>query len=99
MKNYLVIVEKAPNNFGAFSPDVLGCVSSGVSVEETLAEFREALRAHFEMMIESGEDIPEARAAEYHVATYRNEGIELYNPEFIWAFIPAEDVMPEFHLA
>ncbi len=99
MKNYLVIIEKAPNNYGAFSPDVLGCVSSGNTVEETLKEFREALQTHFEMMLESGENIPEPHAAEEHVAAYRTEGVELYNPEFIWAFIPAEDVVPEFHAA
>jgi predicted RNase H-like HicB family nuclease len=99
MKTYLAIIEKAPNNYGAFSPDVLGCVSSGNTVEETIVCFREALQAHFEMMLESGEEIPEPRPVEEHVRTYHNEGVELYGPEFIWAFLPAEDVVPEHHYA
>ena len=84
MKTYLAIIEKAPNNYGAFSPDVLGCVSSGNTVEETVENFREALQSHFEMMMEDGENIPEPRPAEEHVAEYRSEGVELYGPEFIW---------------
>jgi predicted RNase H-like HicB family nuclease len=94
MKPYLVIIEKAPNNYGAFSPDVLGCVSSGATVEETLKEFREALQAHFELIVESGEEIPEPRPVEEHVAAYRAEGVELYGEEFILAFMPVEDVVP-----
>ncbi len=99
VKTYLVIIEKAPNNYGAFSPDVLGCVSSGNTVEETLAEFREALQAHIELMLESGEEIPEPRSVQEHILSYRSEGVELDGHEFIWAFIRAEDVVPELHLA
>ncbi|MFY8001699.1 MAG: type II toxin-antitoxin system HicB family antitoxin [Candidatus Kapaibacteriota bacterium] len=99
MNTYLVIIEKAVSNYGAFSPDVLGCVSSGTTVEETLKEFREALQGHFEMMLESGEEIPDPRPVQEHIASYRREGVELNGHEFIWAFISAEDVVPEFDLA
>jgi predicted RNase H-like HicB family nuclease len=52
VKMYLVLIEKAPHNFGAFSPDVPGCVSSGDTVEETVVYFREALQSHLEIMAE-----------------------------------------------
>jgi predicted RNase H-like HicB family nuclease len=99
MKTYLVIIEKAPNNYGAFSPDVLGCVSSGDTVEETLASFREALEGHFEILSEFGDEIPEPQPVETHVAAYRREGVELTAPEFIWAFLPADELLPHFELA
>lgn len=99
MKMYLTIIEKAPNNYGAFSPDVLGCVSSGQSVEETLQEFREALQAHFEMMLEYGEEIPEPRPVEEHIASYREDGVELTSPEFLWAFLSADELLPQLQLA
>jgi predicted RNase H-like HicB family nuclease len=83
IKTYLAIIERAPNNYGTFSSDVLGCVSSGNTVEETVENFREVLQSHFEMMLESGESIPEPRPAEEHVAAYRSEGTSLCEPEFI----------------
>jgi len=59
MKRYLVVVEKAPNNYGAYIPDVDGCVATGESVEETVRLLQEALVMHFELMAEDGETIPE----------------------------------------
>ncbi|MFI4991941.1 MAG: type II toxin-antitoxin system HicB family antitoxin [Solirubrobacterales bacterium] len=48
-----------PSNYGAYSPDVLGCVAVGDTIEECIAEMRSALAFHFESMIEDGEEIPE----------------------------------------
>jgi predicted RNase H-like HicB family nuclease len=48
-----------PTNYGAYSPDVLGCVAVGDTIEECIAEMRSALAAHFELMREYGEEIPE----------------------------------------
>lgn len=58
MIKYLVIVEKAGNNYSAYSPDVPGCVSAGDKVDETLAHFREALEMHLEGTLEDGDPIP-----------------------------------------
>jgi predicted RNase H-like HicB family nuclease len=46
-EKYLVVIESGPGNYGAYSPDVLGCVSVGDTFEETLSEFRSALAFHF----------------------------------------------------
>jgi predicted RNase H-like HicB family nuclease len=95
MKMYPGIIEKAPRNYGVFSPDVVGCVSSGATMEEAIENFREALQSHFEVMLDHGEFIPESQPVETHVTAYHAEGMELYSPEFIWMFIPADDVVPE----
>ena len=61
--HYLVIVEKGENNYAAFSPDVEGCVATGATVEETLAEMREALQFHFEGLTE----IPQPKGLRYYL--------------------------------
>jgi predicted RNase H-like HicB family nuclease len=98
MKTYLIVIEKAQGNYGAFSPDVLGCVTSGDTVDETVALMREALQGHLEMMVECGEEIPTPQPIEEHLASYRAEGVDLNSPEFVLAFIPVEDVVP-VHIA
>jgi predicted RNase H-like HicB family nuclease len=57
---YLILVGGGPpTNYGAWSPDVLGCVATSDTVEGCIAEMRSALAAHFEVMQEYGEEIPE----------------------------------------
>ena len=67
MQDYLIVLEASATGYGAFSPDVPGCIAVGKSVEETLAEMRSALAFHFEGMIEAGETLPEAQGLEHHV--------------------------------
>lgn len=59
MRSYPIIIEKAPNNYAAYSPDVPGCVATGNTVEGTIAEMREALAFHFESLRDYGDPIPE----------------------------------------
>ena len=60
---YLVIVEKAKNNYAAFSPDIPGCISTGKSIEDTLVEMRVALQFHFEGLNE----IPQPKGLRYYL--------------------------------
>lgn len=57
---YSILVEGGPpTNFSACSPDVLGCVATGKTIEECVAQLRSALAFHFEGMCANGEEIPE----------------------------------------
>jgi predicted RNase H-like HicB family nuclease len=57
---YLILVGGGPpTNYGAWSPDVLGCVATGNTVEECIAEMRSALGFHLESMVKDGEALPE----------------------------------------
>jgi len=60
---YLVIVEKAENNYAAFSPDVPGCVATGATVEETLNEMRSALEFHLEGL----DQLPQPKGLRYYL--------------------------------
>ena len=60
--NFLIIIEKAPNNYAAFSPDVLGCVSVADTPGEMREMIREALEFHLEGMLLDGHPTPEPTA-------------------------------------
>lgn len=61
MKKYAVVIERGPNNFSAFVPDLPGCISTGKTVEEIERNIREAIELHLEGLAEDGEPIPESR--------------------------------------
>jgi predicted RNase H-like HicB family nuclease len=55
---YAIVVEKTENNYSAYVPDLPGCVATGLTVEETEREIREAIEFHIEGLIEDGSPIP-----------------------------------------
>jgi predicted RNase H-like HicB family nuclease len=58
---YTVILEKEPTtDWGAYVPDLPGCVAVGATQEEVKALIREAIELHLRGMREDGEPIPEA---------------------------------------
>ena len=68
-ERYLILIEGgSPSNYGAWSPDVQGCVATGDTVEECVEEMRAALASHLELMHESGEAIPEPSGPGIYVA-------------------------------
>jgi len=56
---YAIVIEKAEGNYGAYVPDLPGCVATGQTVEETLQQIQEAIAFHLEGMLLHGEVIPE----------------------------------------
>lgn len=56
---YAIVIEKGPNNYSAYAPDVPGCVATGQTVEEIKRNMAEALALHFEGMQEDGDPVPE----------------------------------------
>jgi predicted RNase H-like HicB family nuclease len=55
---YAIIIEKGGQNYGAYVPDLPGCVATGKTVEDTVKLMREAIEFHLEGMRLSGEPIP-----------------------------------------
>ena len=58
MYRFLVIIEKGKQGFGAYSPDLPGCVAVGDTQEEVVENMREAIVMHLQGMIEDQEPIP-----------------------------------------
>jgi predicted RNase H-like HicB family nuclease len=59
MKRYAIVIDRSPNNYGAYVPDLPGCVATGQTIEETKRNIREAIAWHIEAMREDGEAVPE----------------------------------------
>jgi len=48
-ERYLILIEGGPpSNYSAWSPDLLGCVATGDTIDQTVAEMREAIAFHLE---------------------------------------------------
>jgi predicted RNase H-like HicB family nuclease len=59
MVRYAVIIEKAPDGgYGAYIPDLPGCVGMGNTKEETLENIAEAIQFHIEGMKAEGLPVP-----------------------------------------
>jgi predicted RNase H-like HicB family nuclease len=56
---YVVIIESGQNSYGAYVPDLPGCVAVATTKEEVLELIREAIELHLESMREEGISIPE----------------------------------------
>jgi predicted RNase H-like HicB family nuclease len=56
---YLIVIEKSDTGYSAYSPDLLGCVSTGDTREAAESSMREAVSFHIEGMREDGLEIPE----------------------------------------
>lgn len=56
---YAIVIEKAENNYAAYVPDLPGCVATGITLEETEEQIREAIAFHLKGMRDDGTTIPE----------------------------------------
>ena len=56
---YAVIVEEGESSFGAYAPDLPGCVAAAETKEEVLTLIQEAIEFHLEGLREDGQPIPE----------------------------------------
>ena len=59
MNKYLVIFEKAGENYSAYSPDIPGCIATGRTPDEVEKNIREAISFHIEELVKDGMPIPE----------------------------------------
>ena len=56
---YLVVIEKSDTGYGAYVPDLPGCVSVGDSTDEVTELISEAIKLHIEGLKEDGLPVPE----------------------------------------
>ncbi len=62
MMNYLVILEKGEEGWGAYSPDVPGCIATGKTREDAARQYKEALEFHIEGLRIEGLPLPVPRS-------------------------------------
>jgi len=47
-----VVIEKANGNYSTYSPDLLGCIATGKTIEEVKKSMEEAVKLHIEGLVE-----------------------------------------------
>jgi predicted RNase H-like HicB family nuclease len=72
---YLIVLEKSETGFSAYSPDVLGCVATGETLEETTESMGSALAWH----LADVDELPKPRGVDAYLDALRDsEGEEFY---------------------
>ena len=59
MTEYAVIIERGKEGFGAYVPDLPGCVAAADTRGEVERLIREAIAAHLAFLEQTGEPIPQ----------------------------------------
>ncbi len=62
MTQYLIVIEQTETGYSAYSPDLLGCVSTGATREEVKQNMREAVEFHLD-----GLEIPQPTTSSVYV--------------------------------
>lgn len=58
MMKYAVVVEKSETGYGAYIPDLPGCIAAGDSREEVVGLIHDAIEFHIEGLKAGGETVP-----------------------------------------
>ncbi|MGR3302566.1 MAG: type II toxin-antitoxin system HicB family antitoxin [Candidatus Scalindua sp.] len=56
---YAIVIEKGPENYSAYVPDLPGCVSTGSTIIEAEKNIKEAILFHIDGLKEDGLPVPE----------------------------------------
>jgi len=56
---YAVVIEKGANGYGAYVPDLPGCIAAARSRDEVVKLIHDAVAFHIEGLKEDGEPVPE----------------------------------------
>jgi predicted RNase H-like HicB family nuclease len=56
---YLIMIEKVNQNYGAYVPDLPGCVASGKTADDTRKALKEAINMHLKGLVADGLPIPQ----------------------------------------
>jgi predicted RNase H-like HicB family nuclease len=64
---YAVIIEEGENSFGAYVPDLPGCVAAAETREEVVRLIQEAIDFHIEGLREDGRPVPEPSSSVEYV--------------------------------
>ena len=63
---YAIVLERGPTSYGAYVPDLPGCVAAAETRDEALTLIREAIEFHLEELHRDGLSAPEPLStAEY----------------------------------
>lgn len=68
MHRFLIVIEKAYDNYSAYSPDLPGCIATGATREEVESNMHAAIEMHVQGLREDKLPIPKADSFAEYVA-------------------------------
>ncbi len=83
--NYVIAIEPGDRRhaFGVVVPDLPGCFSAGDTLDDALANAREAIELWLETVIDDGQPVPQPKALAQHQANADYAG-------WVWAVVPVD---------
>ena len=57
---YIVVTEQRPTSYGAYVPDLPGCIAAAESRVEVMMLIREAIEFHLEILCKEGMPLPKS---------------------------------------
>ncbi|VAX35947.1 hypothetical protein MNBD_UNCLBAC01-1145 [hydrothermal vent metagenome] len=67
MNRFLIVIEKAGDNYSAYSPDLPGCIATGETREETEECMYQAIKMHVEGLVEDCLPVPKSESFSEYV--------------------------------
>ena len=61
---YTVVIEKGPTSYGAYVPELPGCIAAAETREEVSVLIREAIQLYVEELKKDGLPVPEPSSSE-----------------------------------
>ena len=99
-QNFAVVYERAPGSYGAYAPELPGCIAMGGSWQEIQAAVREAIAFHVEGLIADGETVPKPQmsigeAMAYHITSLAESGASVPDLETTFGMVEVEIDRPK----
>jgi predicted RNase H-like HicB family nuclease len=91
MEKYLIVVEKSQTGYSVYSPDVLGCVATGNTIDGAIDNMKAAMVTHLQTMVEDGEKIPTPKGLQSYLDAERDSEGE----EYFITHVAIESVLPQ----
>ena len=63
----MIVIEKTNTGYSAYSPDLPGCVATGLTTEEVEKNMRDAIEFHLEGLRLEGYEIPEPNSSSAYI--------------------------------
>ena len=67
---YVVVIEQGPSSFGAYVPDLPGCIAAAETKHEVLQLIQEAIEFHLEDLKEEGASVPQPHSSNEFVEVH-----------------------------
>jgi len=73
---YAVVFERSADGYGAFVPDLPGCVTVGDTLQDTERNIREAIAGHIAAMRDHGETVPKPTTLTEYIEIPLNDAVQ-----------------------